>query len=353
MESSFLQIKNLLLTELETYLQGLELPGYRAGQIFNWIYQKKVLKWEEMRNLPMEMRRLMTNLGMALGALTVDSQVTADDGTTKFLFELADGKRVESVFIPETERNTVCFSTQVGCGMGCAFCATGKTGLTRNLTTAEIVDQIVRVEALTGKKLSNLVAMGQGEPLANYEALLKAIRIINHPQGLGIGARRITISTCGIVPAIFKLAAEPFQVNLAISLHAADDLLRNRLLPINQKYPLNKLLEASRFYIKATGRRITYEYTLIDGVNDRPADCDNLIKLLAGMLCHINLIPFNKIPGTRFFRSKPEVIKEFAAALNRAGIETTIRKERGSLLTAACGQLRNTRPESATPSEKR
>jgi 23S rRNA (adenine2503-C2)-methyltransferase len=338
---------------LETYLQELKLPRYRAGQIFNWIYHKKVLKWEEMTNLPLEMRYLMTNLGVALGALTVDSQVAADDGTIKFLFELTDGRRVESVFIPEAERNTVCFSTQVGCGMGCVFCATGKTGLTRNLTTAEIVDQIVRAEAITGKKLSNLVAMGQGEPLTNYEALLKAIRIINHPQGLGIGARRITISTCGIVPAIFKLAAEPFQVNLAISLHAADDQLRNRLLPINKKYPLDKLQEAGRFYIKATGRRITYEYTLIDGVNDRPADCDNLIKLLAGMLCHINLIPFNKIPGTRFFRSKPEVIKEFAAALNRAGIETTIRKERGSLLTAACGQLRNTRPESATPSEKR
>jgi 23S rRNA (adenine2503-C2)-methyltransferase len=350
MESKFLQIKNLLLEELQIYLESLKLPGYRANQIFNWIYQKKVLKWEEMTNLPSEMGHKMMELGVELCTLTVDSIVTADDGTTKFLFELPDHERVESVFIPESERNTICFSTQVGCGMGCAFCATGKKGLTRNLTTAEIVDQIIRVEALTGKRLTNLVAMGQGEPLVNYEALLKAIRIINHPKGLGIGARRITISTCGIVPAILKLATEPFQVNLAISLHAADDSLRNQLVPINKSFPLNKVMDASRAYIKATGRRITYEYTLIDGVNDRPCDRENLIKLLAGMLCHINLIPFNQIPDTKFSRSKAGLIKEFALALNQAGIETTIRKERGSLLTAACGQLCNSRQEGLQPS---
>jgi 23S rRNA (adenine2503-C2)-methyltransferase len=345
-----LQIKNLLLEELQTYLESLNIPRYRANQIFNWIYQKKVIKWEEMTNLPGELGRQMAVLGVELSAVTVDSCITADDGTTKFLFELPDHERVESVFIPETERNTVCFSTQAGCGMGCAFCATGKNGLTRNLTTAEIVDQIVRVEALTGKRLTNLVAMGQGEPLANYDALLKAIRVINHSQGLGIGARRITISTCGIVPAILKLATEPFQVNLAISLHAADDSLRNQLLPINKSYPLNKLMDASRVYIKATGRRITYEYTLIDGVNDRLCDRENLIKLLTGMLCHINLIPFNQIPDTKFTRSKAEIIKKFALVLNQAGIETTIRKERGSILTAACGQLRNSRLKGPKPS---
>jgi 23S rRNA (adenine2503-C2)-methyltransferase len=343
MESKTVQIKNLLLPELQIYLEELKIPGYRASQIYNWIYQKKVLKWEEMTNLPGEMIRRMLDLGVELSALALDLQVAAADGTTKFLFELSDRERVESVLIPETERNTVCFSTQVGCGMGCAFCATGRNGLIRNLTTAEIVDQIVRVEVLTGKHLTNLVAMGQGEPLANYEALLKAIRIINHPKGLGIGARRITISTCGIVPAILKLTEEPFQVNLAISLHAADDQLRDQLMPINRRFPLNKLIAASRAYIKATGRRITYEYTLIDGINDRFCDRKNLIKLLAGLLCHVNLIPFNQIPGTRFSRSKTAIINEFASALNRAGIETTIRKERGGLLTAACGQLRSNR----------
>jgi 23S rRNA (adenine2503-C2)-methyltransferase len=338
-----LQIKNFLIEELQSYLESLNLPGYRANQIFNWIYQKKVLKWEEMTNLPSDLGRKMVALGVELSTLTVDSSVTARDGTTKFLFELPDHERVESVLIPESERNTVCFSTQVGCGMGCAFCATGKNGLIRNLTTAEIVDQIVQVAAITGKRLTNLVAMGQGEPLVNYEALLKAIQIINHPKGLGIGARRITISTCGIVPAILKLAVEPFQVNLAISLHAADDLLRNQLMPINRSFPLKQLMDASKVYIKATGRRITYEYTLIDGVNDRLCDRENLIKLLKGMLCHINLIPFNQIPGSKFSRPQAGVTKEFALALNQAGIETTIRKERGGLLTAACGQLRNSR----------
>jgi 23S rRNA (adenine2503-C2)-methyltransferase len=347
MESTALQIKELLLDELQIFLESLGLPAYRASQIFNWIYQKKVIEWDEMTNLPDKTIRQLVDLGVALNALAFDSQVTAADGTTKFLFELSDRQRVESVLIPETERNTICFSTQVGCGMGCAFCATGKNGLTRNLTTAEIVDQIVRVEVITGKHLTNLVAMGQGEPLANYEALLKAIRIMNHPKGLGIGARRITISTCGIVPAILKLAQEPFQVNLAISLHAATDPLRNQLMPINKSFPLNELITASRSYIKATGRRITYEYTLINGVNDRPGDRENLIKLLAGMLCHVNLIPFNQIPDTEFSRSKTGVIKEFALALNQAGIETTVRKERGSLLTAACGQLRNSRKTDA------
>jgi 23S rRNA (adenine2503-C2)-methyltransferase len=340
-----LVIKELLLDELKEYLKSLQLPGYRANQIFNWIYQKKVTGWDEMTNLPKSIREQLDASGVEIVALTPVTQVAAPDGTIKFLFELADRERIESVFLPEADRNTVCFSTQAGCGMGCAFCATGKNGLIRNLTTAEIVDQIIRIESITDSRVTNLVAMGQGEPLANYEALMKAIRIINHPQGIGIGARRITISTCGIIPGILKLAEEPFQVNLAISLHAADDQTRNRLMTINKVYPINAVLDAVKTYIEKTGRRVTFEYTLIDQVNDRLQDREHLIRRLSGMLCHVNLIPYNPAPDSEFRRSRPERIREFAAGLNRAGIETTVRKERGSTLTAACGQLQSKRLE--------
>jgi 23S rRNA (adenine2503-C2)-methyltransferase len=338
-------VKEFLLEELQEYLRSLQLPGYRANQIYDWVFRKKVRNWDEMTNLPKDMRRQLITSGMEIMAVTPLTQVAATDGTVKFLFELADRERIESVFLPEAERNTVCFSTQAGCGMGCLFCATGKNGLIRNLTTAEIVDQIIRIESLAGCRVTNLVAMGQGEPLANYDALLKAIRIINHPKGLGIGARRITISTCGIVPGILKLAEEPFQVNLAVSLHAVEDELRNRIMPVNQVYPLNAVFEASKTYIQKTGRRVTFEYTLIHEVNDRPVDRENLIRRLSGMLCHVNLIPFNPVPDCSFTRSRPERVREFAAGLNRAGIETTVRKERGSALTAACGQLQSKRLE--------
>lgn len=340
-----MDIKDLLFEELQEYLESLNFPGYRASQIFDWIYQKKAVHWEEMTNLPQKMRQELQAKGVKIGSLKCLSGVSAPDGTIKYLFELPDRETIESVYLPEAERNTVCFSTQVGCGMGCCFCATGKNGIIRNLTAGEIVDQVVRISALTNSRVTNVVAMGQGEPLANYEALFKAIRLLNHPKGLALGARRITVSTCGIVPGIIKLAGEPFQVNLAISLHAADDSLRDRLMPINKVYPLAKLLDASKIYIEKTGRRITYEYTLIDGVNDSPRDAANLIKYLDGMLCHVNLIPFNPVAETGFKRSTPERIKEFAAQLSHAGIETTIRKERGVALAAACGQLQSRRLE--------
>ncbi|HYH03461.1 MAG TPA: 23S rRNA (adenine(2503)-C(2))-methyltransferase RlmN [Bacillota bacterium] len=340
-----MDIKDLLFEELQQFLEGSNFPGYRAGQIFDWVYQKKALQWEEMTNLPQNMRQALQDKEVVVGSLKLLSSVSSPDGTVKYLFELPDQQTIESVFLPDAERNTVCFSTQVGCGMGCAFCATGKNGLTRNLTPGEIIDQIVRISAITNSRVTNVVAMGQGEPLANYEALLKAIRILNHPKGLALGARRITISTCGIVPGIVRLADEPFQVNLAISLHAADDALRDRLMPVNKVYPLSKLLHASKCYIEKTGRRITYEYTLIHEVNDSPQDAVNLIKYLSGMLCHVNLIPFNPVAETGFKRSKPERIKEFAAQLSHAGIETTIRKERGVALAAACGQLQSKRLE--------
>lgn len=332
-------LKGLSLPELQECLVGLGLPKYRSKQIYAGMYQRKVCCWEEMTDLPKELRRVFQDQGISLGCLAVVSQVRADDGTTKYLFELDDGARIESVYLPEVQRHTVCLSTQVGCGMGCLFCATGQRGMIRNLSPAEIIDQLLQISRLTGTRISSIVVMGQGEPLLNYDSLFKAIKIFNDPQAVGIGARHITISTCGIVPGIMKLAEEPFQVNLAVSLHAADDQLRDYLMPINRKFPLEQLIEACRFYLSRTNRRITFEYTLIDGVNDRSVDLDNLIRLLSGMLCHVNLIPFNPIPNSTLKRSKEERIREFEVSLRQAHIETTVRKERGSELAAACGQL--------------
>jgi 23S rRNA (adenine2503-C2)-methyltransferase len=340
-----LNIKGLTREELQKCLLGFNLPKYRIEQIYQWIYQKQACHWEEMTDLPKSLRQTFLEKGVSLGCLSLVAQTEASDGAVKYLFELGDQHRVESVYLPETDRNTVCFSTQVGCGIGCLFCATGQNGLIRNLTTAEIIDQPLRIGRLTGVRITNLVAMGQGEPFLNYEALLKAIRMINDPQALGIGARHITISTCGVIPGILKLTEEPLQVNLAISLHAPTDQLRDYLMPINKKYPLRELLDATRNYTTQTGRRVTFEYTLIDGVNDRPEDLKNLIRLLAGMLCHVNLIPFNPIPDSGLKRSKAQRIREFSEKLNQAHIETTVRKERGTALAAACGQLQGIRSE--------
>jgi len=338
-----LNIKNYNFEELTAFLKELKIPAYRAKQIFSWLYQKNVRNWDEMSDLPKTIRQSFQIQGIALGCLSLAEKVADTDGTVKFLFELADGNKVESVFLPEPERATVCFSTQVGCGMGCAFCATGRNGYTRNLSAGEIIDQPLRIGKITGTGITNLVAMGQGEPLLNYDQLLKAIRIINDPRGVGLGARRITISSCGIIPGMLRLAGEGLQVNLAVSLHAADNELRDRLMPVNRKYPLPRLLEACDHYIEKTGRRITFEYALIDGVNDRPEDLGNLARLLSGRLCHVNLIPFNPVPGSGFDRARPERIREFEIGLNKAHIETTIRRERGTSLTAACGQLRGGR----------
>lgn len=338
-------LKGLTLEELREYLFSYNLPSYRADQIYKWLYQKQVCQWEEMTDLPLIFRKFFNDRGISLGCLSLLSEVTANDGTVKYLFELDDQKSIESIFLPELDRRSVCLSTQVGCGMGCIFCATGQVGAVRNLTTAEIIDQLLRITRLKGVRISNVVIMGQGEPLLNYEAVLKAIRIMNDRKGMEIGARHITISTCGIIPGILKLAGESLQINLAVSLHATDDSLRDYLMPINKRYPLRQLLEACRSYINRTGRRITFEYTMIEGINDRPGDLKNLIVALSGLICHVNLIPFNPVPNSNFKRSHPSRTMEFLEALNEAGLETTVRKEKGTALAAACGQLQGKRLE--------
>jgi 23S rRNA (adenine2503-C2)-methyltransferase len=334
-----LNIKGLFLEEIQNFFLSLGLPKYRAEQVYTWIYQKQVCQWEEMTDLPKSLRQFFYDQKITLGSLIPVAQTKDIDGTIKFLFELEDHSTVESVFIPEIDRQTVCISTQIGCAMGCRFCATGQNGLVRNLTAAEIVDQPLSITRLTGSRINNLVIMGQGEPFANYEATLKAVKLINDPKGMGIGARHITISTCGIIPGILKLASEPLQVNLAVSLHAATDELRTQLMPINRVYPLSELIAAIQNYIELTGRRVTFEYTMIDGVNDRPEDVRKLIQLLSGLLCHVNLIPLNPIVNFAFERSKPLRVREFINALTEAHIEATVRKERGTNLAAACGQL--------------
>ncbi len=334
-----MNLKGLFLEELQEIFCSLELPKYRADQVYQWLYQKQVCNWDQVTVFSKELRQFFRDNNFSLNCLTIKKQVADNDGTIKFLFELEDCLSVESVYIPENDRQTVCISTQVGCGMGCLFCATGHNGLKRNLAAAEIIDQLLRITKVLGKRITNLVIMGQGEPLANYEQTLKSVKIINDPKGIGLGARHITISTCGLVPGIKKLAKEPLQINLAISLHAADDQLRQYIMPVNKVYPLFDLIQACREYIENTGRRITFEYILIDKVNDRPEDLNNLVRLLSGMLCHVNLIPYNSFPDSIFKRSKPERIREFERVLNQAHIETTIRKERGTNTAAACGQL--------------
>lgn len=335
-----LNIKGLEINELQSWLSTYNLPRFRGSQIYQWLYQKGACDWDELTVLPRELREEFKAQNVALGCLKLLAKERDPDGTAKFLFSLEDGDCVESVYIPEGERHTVCFSTQVGCGMGCRFCATGQLGLVRNLTAGEIIDQPLAIGRDANARINSLVAMGQGEPLANYDELLKAIRIINDPNGMGVGARHITISTCGLVPGIKRLAGENLQVNLAVSLHAADDRLRDELMPINRNYPVRAILDACRHYIGVTGRRVTFEYTLMAGVNDRDADLQQLAAVLKGMLCHVNLIPFNPVPGSRYRRSAPDRIRHFERGLRDEGIEVTVRRERGSGLTAACGQLR-------------
>jgi 23S rRNA (adenine2503-C2)-methyltransferase len=266
---------------------------------------------------------------------------TSADGTEKYLFALSAGGSIETVLLPEEERDTVCISTQVGCAMNCSFCATGRSGFQRDLSAAEIVSQVLFVQRrlkAEDRQLTNIVYMGMGEPLANYAAVLRSVRLINHPLGMNLGARRITISTCGLAPRIRDLADEDLQVNLAVSLHAATDPERSAIMPIGRVYPLAELLAACDYYTARTHRRISYEYALIDSLNDGPEQAERLGNLLKGRLCHVNLIPIN--PVGEETRPSAKRIAEFARALERTGIPVSIRRERGTDIEAACGQLR-------------
>lgn len=334
---------DLTLPALATWVREQGLPGYRANQIWGWVYQQLAADYAEMTTLPAALR---ADLAAALPLSTLDSVrvLTADDGQTlKTLFRTADGELVETVLMLYPDRATVCVSCQVGCAVGCAFCATGLGGLTRNLSAGEMVAQIVvaaRQARERGRSLTNVVMMGMGEPFHNYADSMKMVAIVHDPDGMNLGARRITISTSGVVPKIDALAEEPWQVNLAVSLHAPNDALRDQLVPLNRRYPIAALLAACRRYIACTGRRVSFEYALMAGINDSDATAIELAGLLRGMLCHVNIIPLNPVDVLPYERPDPAGIEGFAATLRDAGIATTVRYSRGLEIDAACGQLR-------------
>jgi len=334
---------DLSLSELEAQVISLDFPAYRARQLWGWAYRQYVTDFQEMANIPAALRAALAAQA-PLSLLEPVRAVAADDEETiKTLYQTGDDQAIETVLMLYPNRATVCVSCQVGCAVGCAFCATGLMGLTRNLSAGEMVAQVVgatREARRRGRELTNIVMMGMGEPLQNYAQMMKFINIIHDPEGLDIGARRITISTSGIVPRIDALAEEPLQLNLAISLHAPVDELRSRLVPINRRYPIATLMAAVDRYIARTGRRVSFEYALMRGVNDQEQTANDLAALLRGRLCHVNIIPLNPVELLPYERPDPAAIERFASILGTAGIPTSVRYSRGLDIDAACGQLR-------------
>ena len=343
---------DLTFPELEAELTSAGHPAYRARQVWKGVYGDLAPTYDAITTLPAALRQNLSE-ALPLDALTAIDRITSEDGRTeKTLFRLADGASVETVAMTYEDRCTVCISSQVGCPMDCRLCATGRSGFVRNLSTGEVVAQVIdaaRTFARAGSRLSNVVYMGMGEPFANYDATLRSIRILNDPQGFGLGARAFTVSTVGIVPAIDRFAGEGIQANLAISLHAARDDLRNQLVPVNRRYPLNELIAACRRYIDKTHRRVTFEIALIDGVNDSQTDALDVTQRLSGLLCHVNLIPFNAVPGIDWRGTPSERVHAFAHVLQESGIPTTIRISRGAEIQAGCGQLRSRHKRKTEP----
>lgn len=332
-------IKEYNLDELQDELVNLGEKKYRAEQIFKWLYVDKVKEFDEMTNLSIELREKLKKEYTICNFKILKKQESSD-GTKKYLFDVLDGNAIESVLMEYHHGKTICVSSQIGCKMGCKFCASTGIKFIRSLTCGEIVEQILAVEQDIGDKISNIVFMGIGEPFDNYENVMKAIKIINNQKGLNIGARHISISTSGLVPMIYKFADEELQCTLSISLHATNDEKRSNMMPINNKYNIKELMEACKYYINKTNKRISFEYALAKDNNDNLEDAKDLVKLLKGMLCHVNLIPINKIENGKYTKSTNENIIKFRDYLNNNGIVATIRRELGSDIDAACGQLR-------------
>ena len=330
----------LTFPELSGWLAKKGQPSYRARQVYGMLYQKGQQDPSGWTVLPKSLREEFAGEFSGQGLSQVQKQVS-EDGTSKWLWKLPDGSLVETVMIPVEGRRTVCVSTQVGCAYRCAFCASGMEGFSRDLAAGEIVQQVAEVDlSLKPDRVSNIVFMGMGEPLSNYDNLMKAIRILNSPEGLKIGARKITISTVGLVPMMERLSKEGLQLELSVSLHAPNDGIRGKLMPVNRKHPMVRLLAACRAYVKATKRLITFEYILIDGLNDQPAHAEELAGRLKGLLAKVNLIPCHPIPGAPWGRPPEERMLAFEKKLKEKGIACTLRQSRGLDIEGACGQLR-------------
>lgn len=342
-------MKNILDFNLEDLKLWMEENGegkFRAKQIFEWIYKKGVFNFDDMTNISKNTKDKLRSYFYIGVPEIADKYISNIDGTQKFLFQYKDGNIIESVIMKYKHGNSICVSTQVGCKMGCKFCASTIGGIVRNLTYGEIAGQILKAQYEIGERISNVVLMGSGEPLDNYDNVVRFIELINSDEGLNIGQRHITLSTCGIVPKIKELADKKMQITLAISLHAPNDDIRKNMMPIANKYPLSELMDACRYYYMKTNRRITFEYALVKGVNDKRENAQELCILLKGLLSHVNLIPINEIKENNYKKSNMEDINIFKDTLTRCGIETTIRREMGSDINAACGQLRKNYIES-------
>ena len=332
-------IKSLYIEEIEGMLKEMGEPKFRAKQIFSWLHAKKVKTFDEMTNLSKPLREKLGEK-FKISNVKILEKLVSSDGTTKYLFSLDDGNVIESVLMRYSYGNAVCVSTQVGCRMGCGFCASTLNGLERNLEAGEILSQIYEISRDIDERISSVVLMGSGEPLDNYDNVIRFIRLLNSRDGADIGQRHITLSTCGLAEKIDKLRGENLQITLAISLHAPTDEIRGKTMPVSRKYDMETLLSSCRRYSEETKRRITFEYALIRGVNDSAACAKELASKLKGMLCHVNLIPVNDVKEREYVHSSEEQIKSFASILMGRGIETTIRRKLGSDINAACGQLR-------------
>ncbi len=335
-------LRNMTYSEIEAFMLSNDEKKFRAKQVFEWVHQKGVMSFDEMTNLSKDLRSKLDVIAQLSYMKAVSCLVSDKDGTRKYLFELADGQKIETVLMRYEHGNSVCVSTQAGCRMGCTFCASGLLGLDRDLTTGEILGQIYAIENDIDDRISNAVLMGTGEPLDNYNNVLKFIRLITNEKGKNLSQRHVTLSTCGIVPEILKLAEEGLAITLAISLHASEDKVRQQTMPIAKKYSIEEVLNACDSYFEKTRRRITFEYALIAGVNDTKAEAEKLASRLLSrsFKCHVNLIPVNSIDEKLFTRSSEGSVRQFQDMLIKKGVVATVRRSLGAEINAACGQLR-------------
>lgn len=335
-----IDLKSMTIEELSRFLAEMGEPKFRAKQVFSWLHQKGILSFDEMTNLPASLREKL-GASCYITSFSIVRKLSSQlDGTVKYLFELPDGEFVETVLMRYEHGNSLCVSSQVGCRMGCEFCASTKAGFIRHLAPSEILEQVYAASRDTGEKISNIVLMGIGEPLDNFDNVMAFLELISHPDGLNLSHRHISLSTCGVVDRIYELADKNLQITLSISLHATDDETRSSIMPVNRRWNIGELLEACQYYTDKTHRRISYEYSLIKGVNDSREEALRLAKLLKGTLCHVNLIPVNYVAEAGFEKSSKEAVYAFQKTLNDKGINATVRRTLGADIHAACGQLR-------------